>query len=55
VLYSCQARVMPHAGLLVNFAAQKVADGRLTDEQTRAFLAGYLEHFAGWIRTQRGG
>ena len=55
VLYSCQARVMPHAGLLVNFAAQKITDGTLADEQTRAFLAGYLQHFAAWIRTQRGG
>jgi NAD(P)H-dependent FMN reductase len=48
-------RVMPHSGLLVNFAAQKVTDGRLSDEKTRAFLAGFLEHFATWIRTQRGG
>ncbi len=50
VLYACHARVMPHAGLLVGAAAQKITDGRLQDEQTRAFLAGFLEHFAAWIR-----
>ena len=55
VLYSCQSRVMPHPGLLVNFAPQKFADGRLADEQTRAFLAEFLAHFQAWIRTQQGG
>ena len=53
VMYATLARVMPHPGVLVNFAPQKFQDGRLADEQTRTFVAGFLRDFEGYIAEMR--
>jgi chromate reductase len=50
IMYATLARVMPHAGVLVNLAPQKFQDGRLADEPTRAFLAAYLRDFEAYVR-----
>ena len=52
VLYASLVRVMPHRGVLVGGAKQKFADGRLTDEPTREFLASYLRELADFVRQQ---
>jgi len=45
------AYCMPQPEVLVSQAHQKFdAEGRLTDEKTRAFLGKFLDAFAGWIR-----
>lgn len=44
------SHLMPHPGVLVAHAGEKFDDeGRLTDEQTRAFLSEYLEALVEWI------
>jgi chromate reductase len=54
ILYSTLAHVMPHPGVLVNFAPQKFTDGRLTDEPTRTFVATFLGEFEAYIRRVNG-
>ncbi len=49
IMYATLARVMPHPGVLVNVAAQKFQDGRLTDEPTRAFVAAFLRDFQTYV------
>jgi hypothetical protein len=48
-MYATLARVMPHAGVLVNLAPQKFQDGRLTDEATRTFVANFLRDFEAYV------
>jgi chromate reductase, NAD(P)H dehydrogenase (quinone) len=55
IMYSTLARVMPHPGVLVNLAAQKFQEGRLTDEPTRTLLASFLGEFQAYIRQMRVG
>jgi chromate reductase, NAD(P)H dehydrogenase (quinone) len=50
VMYATLTRVMPHAGVLVSLAPQKFTDGRLTDEQTRTFVAAFLRDFAAYVK-----
>jgi hypothetical protein len=50
-MYSTMARVFPHGGVTVANAPQRFADGRLSDEATRRFLAAYLAQLAEFIRT----
>jgi chromate reductase len=50
VMYSTLARVMPHAGVLVNLAPQKFQDGRLSDEKTRTFVAEFLRDFEAYVK-----
>ena len=46
----CSAPVMPTPQVYVGLAGQKFgADGRLSDEKTRAFIGKYLEEFAVWV------
>ncbi len=42
ILLATQSLVMPHPGVVVNQAAGKFDEGRLTDERTRAFLQDFL-------------
>jgi chromate reductase len=51
VLNAVMARLMPHPGVLVGSAMDKFADGRLTDEKTRAFVSTYLESLASFVRS----
>ena len=47
----CAAPVMPHPQVYVGLARDKFdADGRLADEKTRQFIAGYLASFSTWVR-----
>jgi chromate reductase len=49
-LMSTLARVMPHPGVVVSRVSEKFdADGRLTDERTRVFIAAYLHQFSTWM------
>lgn len=51
VLLATQSLVMPHPGVVVNRAAEKFDDtGRLTDEETRAFLRDFLGAFRDFVR-----
>ena len=49
-LYSTLARVFPHPGVAVGGAGGRFADGRLTDEATRRFVALFLRQFARFVR-----
>jgi chromate reductase len=50
-LLSTLAVVMPHPGVQVNHAADKFdAEGSLTDEKTRAFVARFLTEFRDFAR-----
>ena len=51
LLLATQSLVMPHRGVAVNRAAEKFDDaGRLTDEETRAFLGDFLAAFRDFVR-----
>ena len=54
ILYASLVSVFPHPGVAVAGAAQKFADGRLTDEQTRTFVAAFLRDFAAYVRRLQG-
>lgn len=45
------ARVLPPAGneVLVNHAATKFENGKLTDDPTLSFVDGVIERFIGWV------
>jgi chromate reductase len=50
-LEHCAAPVMPHPQVYVGMAREKFdANGLLSEEKTRAFIASYLESFAIWVR-----
>jgi chromate reductase len=50
-LEHCAATVMPQPQVYVGLAREKFdAEGRLSDEKTRAFIAGYLVSYASWVR-----
>lgn len=55
---STLSRVMPHPGVVVASAHEKFdAEGHLTDEDTRAFAAGFLDDFGAYaeeVRARRG-
>lgn len=48
VLLSTLALVMPHPGVLVARAGEKLNDGKLPDERTREFLASFLRDLYAW-------
>ena len=51
VLLSTLAHLMPHAGVVVGLAPEKFdAQGALTHEKTRVFLAAFLREFEAWAR-----
>jgi chromate reductase len=50
-LDAVMARLMPHRGVQIGSAAGKFEDGRLADEKTRAFVAGYVESLASFARS----
>jgi len=47
------AQLFPHRGVAVSQGGGKFEDGRLVDEETRDFVATYLDDFAGWVRVVR--
>ncbi len=51
VLMATMSQIMPHQGVAVGAVHTKFdADGRLTDDTTRTFLAQFVAQFADWIR-----
>lgn len=44
------SQVFPHPGVAVRNAGDKVDEGRIVDEDTREFVASYLDDFASWVR-----
>jgi chromate reductase len=54
IMYATLAPVMPHPGVLVNFAPQKFTDDRLADEPTRTVLTSFLAEFEAYVRRVNG-
>ena len=55
-LEHCAAPVMPSPQVFLGLAHDKFdAQGRLSDEKTRAFVGQYLEAFAVWVARNRAG
>jgi chromate reductase len=52
VLLSMKSRVFVGGSVAVGQAGNKYEGGRLVDEQTRDFLARYLNQFAQWIESE---
>ncbi|HMV69544.1 MAG TPA: NAD(P)H-dependent oxidoreductase [Myxococcota bacterium] len=48
VLLAIGVEVFPGAEVCIGGSGQRISDGRLVDEGTRTFLAGWLERFVGW-------